>query len=261
MTSLIDMYEELEETTKEEVRRVASFSGGKDSTAMVIRLVEENWPLDEIVFFDTGWEFPQVYDHIIEVEAFLGRKITYLSPKESFEYLLTEHEVTIKAGDDRGKIRHKGNGWPSQLRRWCTREKGQTLDAYCKNTVRYIGIAADEAWRKNSLNLLQMSGTFLYPLVDWDMTEYDCLKYCYARGFKWGGLYNYFSRVSCFCCPLQPIPNLKILYQYFPEQWNKMLDWGTKIGLHNRGFIRNKKIHEYDERFRKELENEDANST
>ena len=43
------------------VRHVASFSGGKDSTAMVLRLIEEDWPLDEIVFFDTGWEFPQMY--------------------------------------------------------------------------------------------------------------------------------------------------------------------------------------------------------
>lgn len=39
-------------------RHVASFSGGKDSTAMVLRLIEEGTPLDEIVFFDTGWEFP-----------------------------------------------------------------------------------------------------------------------------------------------------------------------------------------------------------
>lgn len=45
-------------------RRVASFSGGKDSTAMVLRLIKEGRPLDEIVFFDTGWEFPQMYDHI-----------------------------------------------------------------------------------------------------------------------------------------------------------------------------------------------------
>ena len=29
---------------------VASLSGGKDSTAMVLRLMEEKWPLDLILF-------------------------------------------------------------------------------------------------------------------------------------------------------------------------------------------------------------------
>ncbi|WP_132587301.1 phosphoadenosine phosphosulfate reductase domain-containing protein [Allofournierella massiliensis] len=35
-------------------------SGGKDSTAMLLRLVEENRPIDEILYCDTGWEFPQM---------------------------------------------------------------------------------------------------------------------------------------------------------------------------------------------------------
>ena len=30
----------------------ASLSGGKDSTAMVLRLVEEGWPLDFVMFCD-----------------------------------------------------------------------------------------------------------------------------------------------------------------------------------------------------------------
>ena len=46
------------------MNHIASFSGGKDSTAMVLRLIAEGLPLDEIVFFDTGWEFPQMYEHI-----------------------------------------------------------------------------------------------------------------------------------------------------------------------------------------------------
>jgi diphthamide synthase (EF-2-diphthine--ammonia ligase) len=35
---------------------IASYSSGKDSTAMVIRLVKEGHPLDDIVYFETGWE-------------------------------------------------------------------------------------------------------------------------------------------------------------------------------------------------------------
>ena len=37
----------------------ASVSWGKDSLAMLLRLINENKQLDEVVFFDTGWNFKQ----------------------------------------------------------------------------------------------------------------------------------------------------------------------------------------------------------
>ena len=55
------------------------------------------------------------------------------------------------------------------------------------------------------------------------MTEADCLNYCYARGFTWGGLYKIFRRVSCWCCPLQPISELRKLRAHYPELWQKLL--------------------------------------
>jgi 3'-phosphoadenosine 5'-phosphosulfate sulfotransferase (PAPS reductase)/FAD synthetase len=36
---------------------VVSLSGGKDSTAMLLRLLEEGRPVDLILFCDTGLEF------------------------------------------------------------------------------------------------------------------------------------------------------------------------------------------------------------
>lgn len=42
---------------------VLSLSGGKDSTAMLLRLLEEKRPVDLILFCDTGLEFPQMYEH------------------------------------------------------------------------------------------------------------------------------------------------------------------------------------------------------
>ena len=54
------------------------------------------------------------------------------------------------------------------------------------------------------------------------MTEADCLCYCRERGFDWGGLYDVFRRVSCWCCPLQPLSELRKLYALFPELWQKL---------------------------------------
>ena len=39
---------------------VVSFSGGKDSTAMLLRMLELGMPVDEIIFCDTTVEFPQM---------------------------------------------------------------------------------------------------------------------------------------------------------------------------------------------------------
>lgn len=38
---------------------VVSFSGGKDSTAMLLWMLELGMTVDEIIFCDTGVEFPR----------------------------------------------------------------------------------------------------------------------------------------------------------------------------------------------------------
>jgi 3'-phosphoadenosine 5'-phosphosulfate sulfotransferase (PAPS reductase)/FAD synthetase len=43
---------------------IYSFSGGKDSTAMVINAVRQHQPVDAVVFCDTGGEFDEIYAHV-----------------------------------------------------------------------------------------------------------------------------------------------------------------------------------------------------
>ena len=50
------------------MKHIAFFSGGKDSTAMLLLILENNLPLDEIIFNDTTVEFPDMYDHIDKVK-------------------------------------------------------------------------------------------------------------------------------------------------------------------------------------------------
>ena len=199
---------------------IVSLSGGKDSTAMLLRLIEEKRPIDRILFCDTGLEFPQMYDHLNKLEQYIGRKIIRLKAEYSFEYYFLEYMPKRK---NPGLRQYTGNSWAGPNNRWCTgRLKINVVNKYLKelkknyDVVEYIGIAADEPKRVKHA---------CYPLVEWGMTEKDCLDYCYAHGFDWGGLYEIFHRVSCWCCPLQPLSELRKLYECFPELWKQLRKW------------------------------------
>ena len=69
---------------------VVSFSGGKDSTAMLLHMIELNMPIDDIIFVDTSIEFPAMYEHIDKVEKYIGRKRTRLKAEYDFEHYLLE---------------------------------------------------------------------------------------------------------------------------------------------------------------------------
>lgn len=50
---------------------VVSFSGGKDSTAMVLRMIELGEHIDEVLFCDTYKEFPAMYRHVQQVKKII----------------------------------------------------------------------------------------------------------------------------------------------------------------------------------------------
>lgn len=97
------------------MKHIVSFSGGKDSTAMLLRLIEDNRKIDEIIFCDTGKEFPEMYNHINKVEKYIKRPITILKSDKTFDYYMFGHIKT--RGKNKGK---KGYGWATMRCRWCT---------------------------------------------------------------------------------------------------------------------------------------------
>jgi hypothetical protein len=84
----------------------------------------------------------------------------------------------------------------------------------------YIGIAADEGYRLDREH--NQADDHLHPLVVWGWDEAKALGYCYDRGYDWEGLYEIFSRVSCWCCPIQGIGELRKLWKHFPDLWEYM---------------------------------------
>ena len=199
------------------MKHIVSFSGGKDSTAMLLMMLEKNMQVDEIIFCDTGLEFDEMYEHIKEVKKYINRKITVLKADKTFEYYLLEHKKNSLKNND------LGYGFPRMMgNRWCTsRLKTDVIKKYLKNQdyKMYVGIAYDEPKRiKNEI----------YPLHDWGITEKQALKYCYKKGFEFGGLYKLFDRVSCWCCPMQGLKELYNLYLYFPDKWEQLKKWESK---------------------------------
>lgn len=210
-----------------------SLSGGKDSTAMLLLMVERGMPIDAVITADTGMEFPEMYGHLAKVDDYLFRErglhIITLRHPMGFEWMMFDEPKQRKSClENRAKfgIPPYGNGWPGIRVRWCTgqlkthlvNKEVNRLKAG-KDALHYVGIAADETKRCKG---------DIYPLVEWGITEADALKVCYDRGFDFGGLYEIYSRASCWCCPFQRIGELRKLRRHHPELWERLMELDRK---------------------------------
>ena len=221
---------------------IASCSFGKDSLAMVLRLIEENKPLDEIIFYDTGMEFEAVYKVKEKAKVLFeksGVKFTELKPERPFLYDAIEKPIKNRFG----------YGWCGGCARWGTAYKTLILDNYKSkydNRVEYVGIAFDEMHRKKGL---------VYPLIEWQMTEADCLKYCRDKGFSWFektprtesgyiDLYTILDRVSCWCCANKNAWELWNMWYYLPNYWEGLKQMQSRIEMPMKKLC-NKKFGEY----------------
>lgn len=106
---------------------VVSLSGGKDSTAMLLLMLERGWPIDAVLNADTGMEFPEMYEHLRRLDEHLYRErgihITTLKSPKSFEYLMFDEpkqRASCIANRQLLGVPCKGNGWPGIRVRWCT---------------------------------------------------------------------------------------------------------------------------------------------
>lgn len=87
-----------------------------------------------------------------------------------------------------------------------------------------IGIAADEAEARP----FDLPGK-TYPLVEEGITQADTLQICYDAGIDFEGHYRVWDRLSCFCCPLQGIKNLRRLRNFHPDLWIRAQNIGDLV--------------------------------
>lgn len=195
---------------------------------MVLGLLAKQYPLDEVIYYDNGMDFAAirsvVFDQIKPGLDARGIPLTVLHPKNPFLYDMLERPVKSK-GVER---HHTGYSWCGGRCRWGTAEKTRVIRRHAKDSLEYVGIAADEARRTKPGKL--------YPLIEWGWTEADCLNYCRANGIRWTehtpsgdiDLYDILDRVSCWCCANKNLRELRAMYIHLPEHWQALKDLQAK---------------------------------
>lgn len=186
---------------------VASASGGKDSTALLLALKEAEIPF-VAVFADTGWEAKETYEYI----ELLKEKVAPIT--------------TVSAAGMVSKILDYAV-FPSRLIRWCTKElKIQPIKHFHASlgddTVSAIGIRAEEsverAKKQEVEDSAEWGGYIWRPILNWKI--HDVLSIHHRHGIPVNPLYKLgFNRVGCYPCGVFCSKNdLRLIAKNSPER-------------------------------------------
>ena len=237
------------------MKYIASVSFGKDSLAMLLRLIEEKMPLDTVVFYNTGMEFESIYHIRDKMKPILktnGIEYVELHPEEPFLFAMFEKKIKYRKQPGY----HYGYQWCGGPCRWGTHEKLVAIKRYKKSleddVTDYVGIAFDESRR---FEKAKVEGKTL-PLVQWKMKEQDCLQFCHTRGWSWVEdgieLYDILDRVSCWCCANKNYKELENIYLHLPKYWQRLRNFQAKMDRPMKGFYKGEPrgVFELEERFK-----------
>ena len=210
------------------MKHLVMFSGGRDSTAMIFYMIENNIPIDYIIFTDTESEFPEMYDYISKVEAKLkelGYELTRLKHKrgETFEDWVFGK---ITSGKRKGMIR--GLPMVTQPCFWKREAKVYPFEKFLKDNnitehVQYIGYTYSEVKRSNVKNTNQR-----FPLIELKKCEADVDEILKKVNLV-NPLYDNFERTGCYFCPYQKLRGFYLLWKLHPDRWDYMKNLEDKL--------------------------------
>lgn len=190
---------------------IVSVSGGKDSTATWLRLVESGIP-HRAVFADTGWEAPETYAYLDLLREKVGPIDVVRSPLGGML-----------------DIARKKAGFPTRMGRWCTEElKVKPLREYHdrvhaetdRDTISVVGIRADESETRAKMPVFEHSeqwGGYVWrPSLH--LTVAEVIETHHRHGVPLNPLYlRGHSRVGCRICIFETKASLRLIADTDPE--------------------------------------------
>lgn len=187
------------------MKRIVGISGGKDSTAMALRLKEVESGDYIWAITPTGRELPPVLDHWKRLEDLLGAPLLKV-PAPTILELIT-----------------KFGALPNWRMRWCTRMvKIEPFMAYVQSiapATTYIGIRADEVLGDTPREGTDWNGipgvVQDFPLVRWGWGINKVQSYLEERGVKIP------TRTDCDFCFFQRLIEWYEFWRDYPERWKE----------------------------------------
>lgn len=233
---------------------VCSLSYGKDSLAMLLKIIELGLPLNEVIFCEVMFDKNISGIHPRQLE-FINNARTILKNKYNIE---VNHLKAIKSfkeqfytKKEKGKRIGQIYGFPVLIGAWCNgRLKLDVIHKHLSklnkkyNVIQYVGIAFDEPKRiKDKENVI-------YPLVDLGITEEMAKEICINNNL-YSPLYNSkIHRDGCWFCNKSSLNELRDIYWNYPEYWKLLLELDNDSPYSFRA--NGETLHDLDKRFKDE---------
>lgn len=228
-------------------RLVVSVSGGKDSTACCLHLMDLGYGPEDYdrIFFDTGWEHQFLYEYVEnDLPAVVGpvtRLAAQIDLKEELIPIAEEFEAKLGMPySSMVRLCLQKGMFPSRLRRWCTEglKVAPGRDYLVKlegQVVNVVGIRAQESAARSMMLEWEHSGTFKCdvwrPLIDW--SEEDVIAIHQRHGVRPCRLYleQGSTRVGCYPCIFARKSELRAMSDYTPERLAILAELEQQVAL------------------------------